>query len=88
MQRVHRPCRVGTVPQHDRCAHKIEATGPVALPLEIAVTDLAQPVDGHGAGQRVTRLALVQPGMHAAAQLDALPSAQDEQLALDVTQFA
>ena len=50
----------------------VEAAGPVALLLEAAVTDFAQAVEEHGASQRVARLAFVQPGMHAATQLDAL----------------
>ncbi|GHL78624.1 hypothetical protein ECZU34_63720 [Escherichia coli] len=45
----------------------VEAAGPVALLLETAVTDFTKAVEEHGTGQRIARLALVQPGMHAAA---------------------
>ena len=80
--------QIDRVPQHDGRRHQIEAAGPVALLLEAAVADFPQAVEEHGAGQRVARFALVQPGMHAAAQLDALQPIQDEQCALDSPQLA
>jgi len=58
------------------------------LLLETAVADFTQSVEEHSAGQRVARLALVQPGMHPAAQVDALQPVQDEQRALDAPQLA
>ena len=87
-QSVRCPFQIDRVPQHDGRRHQIETAGPVALLLETAVADFAQAVEEHGTGQRVARLALVQPGMHAAAQLDALQPVQDEQRALDATQLA
>jgi hypothetical protein len=69
-QGVRRPLQTDRVPQHDSRRHQVEAAGPVALLLETAVADFAQPVEEHGAGQRVAGFALVQSGMHA-AQLDA-----------------
>ncbi len=87
-QRVRRSLQIDRVPQHDGRCHQVEAAGPVALLLETAVADFTQAVEEHGAGQRVAGFALVQPGMHAAAQLDALQPVQDEQRALDAPQLA
>ena len=80
--------QVDRVPQDDGCRHQVEAGSPVALLLEATVADFAEAVEEHGASQRVTRLAFVEPSMHAAAQLDALQPVQDEQRALDATQLA
>ncbi len=87
-QGVRGPLQIDRVSQHDGRHHQVEATGPVALLLETAVADFAQPVEEHDAGQRIARFALVQPGMHAAAQFDALQPVQDEQRALDAAQLA
>ena len=87
-QRVRSPFQIDRVPQHDGSRYQIEAASPVALLLETAVADFTQAVEKHGTGQCVARLALVQPGMHAAAQLDALQPVQDEQRALDAPQLA
>ena len=87
-QRLRRPFQIDRVPQHDGRCHQIEAAGPVALLLEAAVADFAQPVEEHCPGQRVARFALVQPGMHAAAQFHALQPVEDEQRALDAAQLA
>lgn len=80
--------QVHRVPQHDGCRHQVEAAGPVALLLEAPIPDFAEAVEEHRPGQGVTRLALVQPGMHAATQLDALQPVEDEQRALDPAQLA
>jgi len=80
--------QVNRVPQHDGGRHQIEAAGAVALLLETAVAVFTQAVEKHGTGQRVARLTLVQPGMQAAAQLDALQPVQDEQRALDAAQLS
>ena len=45
-------------------------------------------VEEHGADQRIARFALVQPGMHAAAQFHALQPVEDKQCALGASQFA
>ena len=84
-QRVRRPLQVDRVPQHDGRRHQVEAAGLVALLLETVVADFAQAVEEHGTGQRVAGFALVQPGMHAAAQFHALQPVQDEQRALDAS---
>ena len=55
--------------------------------LKAAVSDFAQAVEEHGPGQRVAGLALVQPGIDAAAQLHALQPVQHEQRALDAAQL-
>ena len=86
-QSVCRPLKIDRVPQHDGGCHQVETGSAVALLLETAVADFPQAVEEHGAGQRVARLAFVQPGMHAAAQLDALQPVQDEQCALDASQL-
>jgi len=86
-QRMRRTLQVDRVPQHNGRRHQVKAAGPVALLLKAAVTDFAQPVEEHGTGERVAGFALVQPGMHAAAQLDALQPVQDEQRALDAPQL-
>ena len=67
-----RPFQIYGIPQHDGRGYQVEATGPVALLLETAVADFTEAVEEYGTGQRVAGFALVQPGMHAAAQLDAL----------------
>ena len=79
--------QVDRVPQHDSRRHQVEAAGTVALLLKAAVTDFAQPVEEHCAGQCIARFALVQPSVDAAAQLDALQPVQDEQCALDASQL-
>ena len=76
------------VPQHDGRRHQIEAAGPVALLLKTAVADFTQSVEEDRPGQRVARLALIQPRMDAAAQLHALQPIQNEQRALDAPQLA
>jgi hypothetical protein len=60
-QGIRGPFQIDRVPQHDGCRDQVEATGPVALLLETAVADFAQPVEEHGAGQRMACFALVQP---------------------------
>ena len=80
--------QVNRVPQHDSRRHQVKATGPVALLLKAAVADFAQPVEEHGTRERVAGFALVQPGMDAAAQLDALQPVQNEQCALNAAQLA
>jgi hypothetical protein len=78
----------GIFPQHDSGRHQVEAAGPVTLLLKTAVADFAQTVEEHGTRQCITRLALVQSGMHTAAQFDTLQPVQDEQCALNATKFA
>ncbi len=87
-QRVRSPFQIDRVPQHDGSRYQIEAASPVALLLETAVADFTQAVEKHCPGQRIARLALVQAGMHAAAQFHALQPVQDEQRALDAAQLA
>ena len=77
-QRVRSPFQIDRVPQHDGSRYQIEAASPVALLLETAVADFTQAVEKHCPGQRIARLALVQAGMHAAAQFHALQPVQDE----------
>ena len=80
--------QIDRVPEDDGRRHQVEAAGPVALLFETAVSNFSQPVEEHGAGQGVAGFALVQSGMHAAAQLDALQPVQNEQSALDAPQLA
>ena len=80
--------QIDRVPQHDGRRHQIEAAGPVALLLKTAVADFTQSVEEDRPGQRVARLALIQPRMDAAAQLHALQPIQNEQRALDAPQLA
>lgn len=80
--------QIDRVPQHDGRRHQIEAAGPVALLLKTAVADFTQSVEEDRPGQRVARLALIQPRMDAAAQLHALQPIQNEQSALDAPQLA
>ncbi len=75
-QRVRSPFQIDRVPQHDGSRYQIEAASPVALLLETAVADFTQAVEKHCPGQRIARLALVQAGMHAAAQFHALQPVQ------------
>ena len=58
-QGVRCPFQIDRVPQHDGGRHQVEAGSAVALLLETAVADFAQPVEEHGAGQRIARFALV-----------------------------
>ena len=83
-QCVRRPFQIDGIPQHDGCCHQVEAAGPVALLFKAAVADFAQPVEEHRPGQRVARLALVESGLHTAAQLHTLQPVEDEQRALNV----
>ena len=86
-QRVRSPFQIDRVPQHDGSRYQIEAASPVALLLETAVADFTRAVE-NTARQRIARLALVQAGMHAAAQFHALQPVRDEQRALDAAQLA
>ncbi len=85
-QRVRSPFQIDRVPQHDGSRYQIEAASPVALLLETAVADFTQAVEKHCPA--IARLALVQAGMHAAAQFHALQPVRDEQRALDAAQLA
>ena len=87
-QRLHRALQIDRVPEHDGGDHQVQAAGAVALVLEAPVAQLAQPVEEHRPCQRVLGLALVQPDLHAAAQLDALQPVEREQRALDAPQLA
>ncbi len=87
-QGVRSPFQVNRVSQHDGHWHQVEAADPVALLHETAVADFTKPVEEHDAGQGVVGPALVQPGMHAAAQLDALQPVEYEQRPLNATQLA
>lgn len=80
--------QVDSIPQHDDGRHKVQTAGAVPLLLEGPVAYFAQPVDEDLPGQRIVRLALVQPGVHASAQFDVLEPVQDEQRVLDAAQFA
>ncbi len=76
-QRVRSPFQIDRVPQHDGSRYQIEAASPVALLLETAVADFTQwRLKNTALGQRIARLALVQAGMHAAAQFHALQPVQ------------
>ena len=87
-QRLHHPFQVSRVPEHDGGDHQVEAAGTVALVLEAAVAQFTQPVEEHGAGQRILGLALVQTDLYPAAQLDVLQPVEREQSALDAAEFA
>ena len=65
-QRMCGALQIDRVPQHDGSRYQIEAAGPVALLLEAAVADLTQPVEEHGASQRIAGFAFVQSSVHAA----------------------
>lgn len=67
-----RTLQIDRVPQHDGLRYQVEAAGPVTLLLKAAVADFPQAVEEHGMSQRVACFALVQTGMHAAAQFHAL----------------
>lgn len=88
VQSIGCPFQIGRVPKHDGRRYQIEAAGPVALLLKTAVADFAQSVEEHRPGQRVARLAFVESGLHAAAQLHALQPIQYEQRALNAPQLA
>ena len=87
-QRLNRSFQVDRVPQDDGGHHQVEAARAVALVLEAAVAEFPEPVQKHGAGQRVPGLALVQTDLHAAAQFDVLHPVQREPRALDAAEFA
>jgi len=79
---------VHRVPKHDSCCHQVQAAGPIALLLEAAIPDFAQPIEEHRPGQRIASFALVQPGVNAAALIDALQPFQDQQRSFDAPQLA
>ena len=60
-QRLHCSLQIYRIPQNDGRRHWGEVAGPVALLLKTAVANFAQPVEKHGPGQRVARLAFFQP---------------------------
>lgn len=70
-QGIRGTLQVHRVPQYDSRRHQVQAAGPVALLLEAAIPDFAQPIEEHRPGQSIAGFTLVQPGVNAAAQLDA-----------------
>lgn len=72
MHRLHGALEIDCVPLYDCGSYQIQAAGTLALGLETAVSDFAETAEKHRPGERVARLALVQAGVHAAAQLDVL----------------
>lgn len=66
-------------PEDDRRDHKVKAAGAMLLVFIRPVSDFAQPVEEHRAGEGITRLALVQPHMDAPPQVNVLHVLQQEQ---------
>ena len=64
------------VPEDDSRDGEIEARGPVSLIFEGAVADFAETVKEHRPGERVARLALVEPGIRSPAQSRSCPAPQ------------
>ena len=86
-QRTNRSFQVHRVPQHDGRCHQVQAAGTMALLFETAVADFTQAIEEHGAGQRVSSLALVETGVDPSTQFHALEPVKDEERALDATEF-
>jgi hypothetical protein len=59
---------VDGVPEDEGSDRKVEAGGTVALVFEGAVADLAVTMEKQGAGERVSGLALVEPGVGTASE--------------------
>ena len=62
-ERVEGCLQVARIPQNDGGDQQVQPRCPISLVLERAVAQLAQAVKEHGAGERVGRLALIQPGI-------------------------
>ena len=74
---------VDGVPKDDGSDNEIETTRPVALVLETAVTQVALPVEEHGAGKSVPGFAFIDSNLDTSAQLRVFHPLQHEKRALD-----
>lgn len=79
--------QVHGVPKHDCRSYEVEAASEIALLLETAIPDFTQSVKEHRPGQGIARLALVQSDLDTPTQLHTLQPFQNEQRALDASQF-
>jgi hypothetical protein len=79
---------VNRVPQGDGSGGQGEPAGAILLLLEAAVADFAKAVEEYSSGERIAGFILVQACVHTPSQLNALQPIQDEQCALDTTEFA
>ena len=70
-EHVERRVQIARVPQDNGGDQQVQPRCPIGLVLEGAVAQLAQAVEEYRAGKRIARLALVQPGIGAPAQLTA-----------------
>src|ERR1035438_2144425 len=78
---------VDGVPKDDGSDNEIETTRPVALVLETAVTQVALPVEEHGAGKSVPGFAFIESNLDTSAQLRVFHPLQHEKRALDAPDF-
>ena len=74
-----RALQVDRVPEHDGGNHEVQPTCAMALVLVRAIPQFAQPVEEDRPCQGVSRLALIQPDVDAAAQFDAADVVEQEQ---------
>ena len=86
-QRFYRPFQINRVPEHDGRNHQIETRGPVTLIFKAAVPNFTEPVEEHGSRKGVSGLPLVQPGLHAPAQLNVLQPVEGKERTLDAPEF-
>lgn len=85
---MDRPLDVRGIPARDSSRDESEAACAIALLLEAAVPDLTEAAKEDGSGEGVARLAFVEPGMNASAQIDALQPGEDKQGSFDSAQLA
>ena len=86
--RVDHPFQIDRIPQDNRRHNQIKAAGTVALKFVGTIPDFAKPVEAHGAGQCIFRLALVQSSSHALPQARVKQPIQRKDSALDAANFA
>src|SRR5687767_10094268 len=86
-QRLDRPVQVDRVPEDDGRHHQIKAASTIALILEAAVMEFAEPVEEHRTCEHVLGFSLIQTVMHAATQLNVLHPVERKWRTLDAAEF-
>ena len=86
--RDDRALQIDRVPEHDGGNHEVQPTCAMPLVLVRAIPQFAQPVEEHRPCQGVSRLALIQPDVDAAAQFDAADVLEQEQRPFNLAEFS
>ena len=87
-ERFHRFIQVYGIPQDNRCHYEIQPTGPIALILVGAISDLAQTIGEDRSCQPIARFAFVESHLHPSAQRWTLQPLEGKQTFLHPSNFS